>query len=265
MQPKVRSGLIYWVSWMGPILGNGSVANILPELEFIEKSGNMKTTSRGFMRTVGSEYLESGPAKEADSGEINSDDDLGLKGMFPPDEIERSGLVLDGSDIGLGEEAEFETSVRPYAQLEFDYGSVVKSSEPAQLKHVFGLRDSLSKPKKKGRALLLKRGFLKMGMSTVMAWPYSPVLKSGSINSGDSEPSPPVKQGQEIFLDGISFRGTGIGPLVDEFLMNVVGLGLKEVFQTEFEKLIGQFPSSWPAWNKMAKKSIGRVKVRARV
>ena len=60
-------------------------------------------------------------------------------------------------------------------------------------------------------------------------------------------------------------NGSSLGPLIDdEFLMNVVGNGLKEIFSTEFENFMGQFSSSRPTRQKMTKKNIGKVKDRAR-
>ena len=59
--------------------------------------------------------------------------------------------------------------------------------------------------------------------------------------------------------------GSTIGSLIDdEFLMNVMGKGLKEIFSTEFENFMGQFSSSRPTRQKMAKKNIGKVKDCAR-
>ena len=47
-----------------------------------------------------------------------------------------------------------------------------------------------------------------------------------------------------------------IGPLIDdEFLINVVGIGLRKVFLTEFENFLGQFPPREPARQKMGNKN----------
>ena len=80
----------------------------------------------------------------------------------------------------------------------------------------------------------------------------------------ESEPSFPVKQGQGIFLDGMSFGGTGFSSLInEEFLINFVRLSLKKVFSTEFENFMGRFSSSGLAQHTMTKKSTGRAKIRA--
>ena len=50
-------------------------------------------------------YPESGQLRKRDFKKIYSDDDLGLQGLFVSNTIERSGSVLDGLDIGLGDEA----------------------------------------------------------------------------------------------------------------------------------------------------------------
>jgi len=64
----------------------------------------------------------------------------------------------------------------------------------------------------------------------------------------------------------MSLGGSRLGPLIDkELLMNVMGMGLKEVFLTEFENFMCQFPSSRPARQKMAKKNIGKTKGHARI
>ena len=60
--------------------------------------------------------------------------------------------------------------------------------------------------------------------------------------------------------------GRVFSALIDEeFLMNVVGMRLKEVFPTEFENFMGQFPFSRPARQKMTKKNIGKEKARAQI
>jgi len=61
----------------------------------------------------------------------------------------------------------------------------------------------------------------------------------------------------------MSLGGSGLRPLINEFLRNVVGMGLKEVFATEFETFMGQFSPSRPARQKMEKKN--RAMTRARV
>ena len=52
----------------------------------------------------------------------------------------------------------------------------------------------------------------------------APLFNRGSINSEDSGSYSPIKQWQEISLDGMSVKGPGLGPLIDdEFLVNVMG------------------------------------------
>ena len=63
--------------------------------------------------------------------------------------MERCGAVLNGSNIGLGEEVEHEALAEPCAQLEMDCGLLVERRGPTQAGHIIGLRDGLSKPKKK--------------------------------------------------------------------------------------------------------------------
>ena len=59
----------------------------------------------------------------------------------------------------------------------------------------------------------------------------------------------------------MSLSGSGFGPLfVEKLLVNVVGMGLKEVLQ----KFMGLFPYSESAWQKMGKKTIGKAQARAR-
>ena len=52
----------------------------------------------------------------------------------------------------------------------------------------------------------------------------------------------------------MSDNGPSLGPWIDDFLMNVVGFGLKEVFPAEFKNVMGQFSSVGPARRKMEKK-----------
>ena len=57
-------------------------------------------------------------------------------------------------------------------------------------------------------------------------------------------------------MDGMSHGGPDFGSLIDEeFLMNVVEMGLKEVFPSEFESFLGKFP--------LAKKNLGKAKIHA--
>ena len=64
----------------------------------------------------------------------------------------------------------------------------------------------------------------------------------------------------------MNLDGLGLGPLLDEeLLMNVVGMGLKEVFPSEFENFMGQFSSIGSSRQKMAKKNKGKGKAHARV
>jgi len=51
----------------------------------------------------------------------------------------------------------------------------------------------------------------------------------------------------------------------DEFLMNMVGLGLMEIFPTEFGNFLRQFSSTGPARQKRKKKYKGKAKGRAHV
>ena len=44
-------------------------------------------------------------------------------------------------------------------------------------------------------------------------------------------------------MDGMSHGGPDFGSLIDEgFWMNVVEMGLKEVFPSKFERFLGKFP-----------------------
>ena len=90
-------------------------------------------------------------------------------------------------------------------------------------------------------------------------------FKRWIFNCGDSGPSSSVKQGQEVSLAGMKLGGSARGPLIDEFLMNIMGMGFKEVFPTEFENFMGQFSSCGPAQQKLEKTNIGKVKAHARV
>ena len=57
------------------------------------------------------------------------------------------------------------------------------------------------------------------------------MLKRGFIYNGDPGPSSSIIQGAEVSLNGMSLRGPSPDPLIDkELLINVVGMGLKEVF-----------------------------------
>ena len=77
------------------------------------------------------------------------------------------------------------------------------------------------------------------------------MLQRAFINNRESGPSSPVKQVKEVFMDGMSLGGPSLGPLIDEeFSLNVVGMGLKEVFPSEFEMFMGQFPFSGPTRQK---------------
>ena len=74
-------------------------------------------------------------------------------------QLEMSGLVPKGPDMGLGEEARLAVSVWPHAQCDVDYGSAVERSGPVLVGNVLGLRDGLPKSKKNGKVPLLKRDF----------------------------------------------------------------------------------------------------------
>jgi len=58
-------------------------------------------------------------------------------------------------------------------------------------------------------------------------------------------------------VDGMSHGRPDFGSLIDEgFWMNVVEMGLKEVFPSKFERFLGKFPLV---------KNLGKEKVRSRV
>ena len=70
--------------------------------------------------------------------------------------MERSCPVLDGLEIEPGEEAGHEASVGAGAQLEVNYGSGAERRGPVRVGNVFGIRDGLSKLKKKSKGPLVK-------------------------------------------------------------------------------------------------------------
>ena len=114
-------------------------------------------------------------------------------------------------------------------------------SAPVQVGPIIGLRDGFSEPKKIGKALLLIRGyFISRDFERKDT---APMLKWGVINSGESRPSSPVDQGQEVSLDGMCIGGPGLSPLIDdEFLMNVINMGLQEAFLQSLRNSWDGFP-----------------------
>ena len=71
----------------------------------------------------------------------------------------------------------------------------------------------------------------------------------------------PLK-GKEVSLDEMSLNGLGHG---DEFLMDVVDLGLKKIFPTGFENFLRQFLSNGLSRQKREKKNKGEAKGHAHV
>ena len=70
------------------------------------------------------------------------------------------------------------------------------------------------------------------------------MLKPDLITSGEFVSSLLVSLGPEASLDGMNDGGPGLGPMIDEeFLLNVVGMGLEEVFLTKFQNFMAQVSS----------------------
>ena len=89
------------------------------------------------------------------------------------------------------------------------------------------LRDGLLSPRREAKPHCLNE-FFKNGVFEGR-W-LAIMLKWRFINSGDSGSSSSVKQEQEVPLSRMNLGGSDLGPLIDEFSMNVAGMSLKEVF-----------------------------------